>query len=132
MSFRQSVGPTGTLRLADRLNVEIFPYIINSLLHRALWYAYCSTSEHSLAKGNAVNSKACDVCPASIQSLNEHNVLDVLGKWGTCDDCPRTNALQIAAQQFRLRRPQWWVVNGKMAVPIWVVERLRNRAFALS
>jgi hypothetical protein len=34
--------------------------------------------------------------------------------------------MRIAADQFRMRLPHWWVVDGTVVVPIWIVELLKS------
>jgi hypothetical protein len=31
------------------------------------------------------------------------------------------------AEQYRKRRPRWWIIGSKVIVPIWIVETLRTR-----
>jgi hypothetical protein len=73
-----------------------------------------------------------ELAPTPTDMPNDRNILDLLREWSAADDGSRSNALHVAAQQFRLRKPQWWVVNGKTAVPIWMVERLRKSSLLLS
>jgi hypothetical protein len=34
--------------------------------------------------------------------------------------------MQVVAEQFRMRLPRWWVVQGNVVVPIWIVELLKK------
>lgn len=77
-----------------------------------------------------MKSELCDRCPAGAKSLDAPGVLDFLeNDWNACESCPHGKELRVAAQQFRLRKSQWWVVNGRAVIPIWVVEHLRKRAY---
>ena len=75
-----------------------------------------------------MNSNSCDICSTSYQSLDYCDPWELLKRWDTCGSCPKENELRAAARQVWSRKPQWWVVNGKTMVPIWLVERLKNRA----
>ena len=48
------------------------------------------------------------------------------GKQDTCEDCPNKKALEVVSLQYKSHHPQWWVVDGKVVIPIWVQERLRS------
>jgi hypothetical protein len=43
-----------------------------------------------------------------------------------CKGCPHENIMRVMIQQYRSRRPSWWVVDGIVTVPVWVQERLQN------
>ncbi|MBI4191404.1 MAG: hypothetical protein HY525_12820 [Betaproteobacteria bacterium] len=69
---------------------------------------------------------SCGRCSGWTGSLED--VLAILnGEWSACEDCAHKEVMRVVAKQFRSRQPQWWVVNGKAVIPIWIVERLRNR-----
>ena len=70
---------------------------------------------------------SCDGCPVKSNSMSVAGVRDLLEKdWTTCGTCPHEPDLRRVAQQFRLHRPKWWVVNGRTVIPMWVIENLRN------
>ena len=73
---------------------------------------------------------SCDGCPLKNNSLSVAGVRDLLQKdWNTCGTCPHEPALRRVAQQFRLHRPKWWVVDGRSVIPMWIIENLRNFRF---
>ena len=45
----------------------------------------------------------------------------------SCEGCGRRGYMRIVADQYRKRRPRWWIVGTTVVVPIWIVETLRNR-----
>ena len=45
---------------------------------------------------------------------------------GICESCDHHADIRVVATQFRLGQAQWWAVNGRVVVPIWVVEFLRK------
>ena len=68
---------------------------------------------------------SCGRCPGWTDSPLD--VLAVLnGEWSACEGCPDKEVMRIVAKQFRSRQPQWWVVGGRVVIPMWMVERLRN------
>ena len=69
---------------------------------------------------------SCSRCSGWNASVEE--VLKVLEyEWDACEGCAYAEPMRLVARQYRLRQPQWWVVNGKGVIPIWIVERLRKR-----
>jgi hypothetical protein len=48
------------------------------------------------------------------------------GEWSACETCAHHVAMNVLIDQFRNRRPQWWVVDGAVVVPIWIVESLKK------
>jgi hypothetical protein len=70
----------------------------------------------------------CSYCLARVKSLTNHGMAELLQSdlIGT-DACPHEKEFRIAAMQYRLRKPQWWVVGGKPAIPMWVIEQMRNQ-----
>jgi hypothetical protein len=42
-----------------------------------------------------------------------------------CDSCRRQPGMRAVIEQFQMRQVRWWVVNGVVVVPIWIVEHLR-------
>ena len=41
-----------------------------------------------------------------------------------CADCSDSAALRTVCEQYQMRTPHGWLVNGALAVPIWAVELL--------
>lgn len=71
-------------------------------------------------------SISCGRCPGWTNSLVD--VLSFLNdEWSACEGCTQKEVMRVLARQFRSRQPQWWVVDGRVVIPIWIVERLRNR-----
>ena len=69
---------------------------------------------------------SCGRCPRWTGSLED--VLGILnGELSACEVCAQREVMQVVAKQFRSRQPQWWVVDGRAVIPIWIVERLRTR-----
>ena len=52
--------------------------------------------------------------------------------WGRCEGCTNGDVLEVLIKQFRLRAPRWWVVDGAVIVPIWIVEKLKKYPELLS
>lgn len=57
-----------------------------------------------------------------VRDLLRHN-------WDTCENCSFEKDFRTVAQQFQMRKPQWWVVNGKSVIPVWIIERLRTMRY---
>lgn len=71
-------------------------------------------------------SISCGRCPGWTDALiYAQDVLDE--KKSACVGCTHEAVLRVVAKQFQLRQSQWWVVDGRVVIPIWVVERLRSR-----
>ena len=69
---------------------------------------------------------SCGRCPAWTDSLVD--VLDVVEKrWSACEGCAHEEDIRAVAVQFQSHQSQWWVVDGRVVIPIWIVERLRYR-----
>jgi len=69
---------------------------------------------------------SCRRCTRWTASVEE--VLKVLEhEWSACDGCACDEGMRMVRRQYRMRQPQWWVVDGKGVIPIWIVERLRKR-----
>ena len=43
-----------------------------------------------------------------------------------CEHCAHQAIMHVVADQFRMGMPQWWVVDGAVVVPIWIVELFKN------
>lgn len=71
-------------------------------------------------------STSCGRCRGWTESLV--GVLDVLENgWSACEDCAHHKVMRVVAKQFQSRESQWWVVDGRVVIPVWIVEHLRNR-----
>lgn len=69
---------------------------------------------------------SCNRCSGWTASVEE--VLEVLEKKGSaCERCAHGELMRLVTRQYRMRQPQWWVVDGKRVIPIWIVEHLRKR-----
>lgn len=69
--------------------------------------------------------ESCGRCPGWTGSIED--VLEVLsGKWRACEACTEREMMRAVVHQHRSRHPQWWVVDGRRVIPIWIVEHLRN------
>jgi hypothetical protein len=72
-----------------------------------------------------MNSASCRRCIELAETARE--ALAVLNNPPTqCKTCTQSSIMHIAAEQFRMRLPHWWVVGGTVVVPIWVVELLKS------
>ena len=71
-------------------------------------------------------SISCGRCRGWAESLV--GVLDVLENgWSACEECSNHQVMRVVAKQFQSRESQWWVVDGRVVIPVWIVEHLRNR-----
>jgi len=69
---------------------------------------------------------SCSRCSGWTDSVEA--VLDVLEKeWQACEGCTHEQLMRLVSSQYQMRQSQWWVVDGRGVVPIWVVEHLRKR-----
>jgi hypothetical protein len=77
---------------------------------------------------DVVVPKACGHCLVSAKTVADAlEALDALiNPASPCETCTHQSALRIVVKQFRLRLPRWWVVDGKVVVPIWIVELLKK------
>ncbi len=74
---------------------------------------------------NIVNSNLCHRCGEAFRSVE--TVLKILkNEWIQCESCMQPAAIPVLIKQFRLRMPRWWVVDGTVLVPIWIVESLKK------
>lgn len=72
-----------------------------------------------------MNSNFCRRCAQAFTTVE--SVINILqNDWGRCGSCANSNVLEILTKQFRLRSPRWWVVDGAVIVPIWIVEKLKK------
>ena len=53
------------------------------------------------------------------------------GKWQGCEDCPRAKTISVMVRQYQMRLPRWWVVDGAVVVPIWIVECVQKGNYKL-
>jgi hypothetical protein len=72
-----------------------------------------------------MNSGSCRHCIELAETARE--ALEVLNNPPKqCMTCIQSPIMRIAADQFRMRLPHWWVVDGTVVVPIWIVELLKS------
>lgn len=72
-----------------------------------------------------MNSTVCRRCTDIFNSVE--SVIKILqNDWGRCTGCANGDVLDALTKQFRLRAPRWWVVDGAVIVPIWIVEKLKK------
>jgi hypothetical protein len=70
-------------------------------------------------------SSTCTCCRNWTQSID--TVVAVLcGDLAGCETCADRKVMDDIAQQYRARHSQWWVVDRRRVIPIWIVEQLRN------
>ena len=75
-------------------------------------------------------SIACDRCANWAHSPSD--VLKFLkGEQEACERCPHKKTIETLVRQFQSRHPQWWVVDGVVAIPIWVKDHLRKELFRM-
>lgn len=69
---------------------------------------------------------SCARCQEWTTSVD--SVLEVLNSDSyACDGCGREGHMKVVAEQYRKRRPRWWIVGSTVVVPMWVVETLKAR-----
>lgn len=79
----------------------------------------------AIAGQNSVGAKPCGRCQEWTTSATA--VMDVLNnKWQGCENCAHQAVMNTVTEQFRMRRPRWWIVGGNVVIPMWVVELLRK------
>jgi hypothetical protein len=72
--------------------------------------------------------RSCSRClewTASVESVLE--VLNDDDDSCACQGCGSKKDMKLVADQYRKRRPRWWIIGSTVVVPIWIVETLRNR-----
>lgn len=75
-----------------------------------------------------VSPISCGRCTNWADSPSE--ILKVFkGQLEMCENCGHKKLIVVAIRQLQSNHPRWWVVDGKVVVPIWVQERLRNELF---
>ena len=78
-----------------------------------------------------MNASLCRRCTDMFHSVE--SVIRILqDDWGRCEGCTNGDVLEVLIKQFRLRAPRWWVVDGAVIVPIWIVEKLKKYPELLS
>jgi hypothetical protein len=72
-----------------------------------------------------VEAKTCGRCLGWTDSLEK--VREILNnQFSACEGCAHQAQMQVVTEQFRMRLPRWWVVQGNVVVPIWIVELLKK------
>jgi hypothetical protein len=74
----------------------------------------------------------CSYCLERVKSLSDRGMTDFLqSENDDSEGCPHDREFRVAAMQYRLRKPQWWVVGGKPVIPMWVIEQMRSHHFGV-
>jgi len=76
-------------------------------------------------KTEQLKSTPCNCCIGWAESPTE-TLKFLHGERQACANCPRKATIAAAARQFNSRSRNWWVVEGMLAVPVWIKEQLRN------
>jgi hypothetical protein len=76
----------------------------------------------------AAASQACGRCLLAAKTVTDavEGLAALIDSASPCESCVHQSAMRIVAEQFRMRLPRWWVVDGKVVVPIWIVELLKS------
>ena len=72
--------------------------------------------------------RSCERCLEWTTSVE--SVLAVLNDdsgTSACEGCGSRRDRKVVAEQYRKRRPRWWIVGSTVVVPMWIVESLRTR-----
>jgi hypothetical protein len=72
-----------------------------------------------------LENKACRGCLGACSST-EDTVEILHGESSLCANCPQQPVIQTVSEQYRSRRPRWWQVQGRLVVPIWIVDRVKH------
>jgi len=76
-----------------------------------------------------MNPKSCRACFESAQSIDA--VREVLSPtFSTCDHCTHKSVMHSLKNQYQWRLPRWWVVDGAVVIPMWMVELLKIRGIS--
>jgi hypothetical protein len=69
--------------------------------------------------------EACRRCIGLAETAEE--VLAILNSPpDRCASCSESGVMRVVCEQYRMRSPHWWLVDGALAVPIWVVELINK------
>jgi hypothetical protein len=102
--------------------VDIYTVVVRSAFSR---FAQTGHYRVNSRREKNVTSNSCTGCLGSAESIDD--VLKILkDEWSACDSCPGAPVVRVLAEQYRRRHPQWWVVDGNLVVPIWIVEKIRR------
>ena len=77
-----------------------------------------------------LKSTPCNCCVGWAESPTE-TLKFLHGERQVCPQCPRKATIEVAARQFNSRCLNWWVVEGVVAIPVWIKEQLRHRHLPL-
>ena len=72
-----------------------------------------------------MKTEACRRCIESAQAAGEI-VAFLKEPPEKCRNCADAPVIRALSEQFKMRTPRWWVVNGIVVVPIWIVERIKQ------
>ncbi len=79
----------------------------------------------SKSPGESMPVESCRHCIESVTSV--HEALAILNSPPRrCETCSQAKTMRNVVEQFRTRQPHWWVVDGAVVVPIWIVELLKK------
>ena len=84
-------------------------------------------ADAAFGRGAAILSGA-DLCRGCIEDGSTDREMHALvnNEHEKCEGCTHQPLIKTLAAQFQANKPRWWVVNGKVLVPIWGVEMLRR------
>lgn len=72
-----------------------------------------------------MKTETCRRCIGRAETAEE--VLAILNSTPVkCANCSDAAVLRVVCEQYQMRAPHWWLVDGALAVPIWVVELLNH------
>ena len=94
------------------------------------WHEICGKESMNAAlcyapmpAAKAISCSRCHEWTGSVES-----VLEVLTNDScACEGCGSRHEMRLVAEQYRKRRPRWWIVGSSVVVPMWIVEQLRTR-----
>jgi hypothetical protein len=73
-----------------------------------------------------MKAQACRRCIEAAQAAGE--VVEFLhDPPAKCKACDSAAVMRAVSEQFTMRTPHWWVANGVVVVPIWIVELIKQR-----
>jgi hypothetical protein len=80
---------------------------------------------NKIYEGKIMKPEACRRCIGRAETAEE--VLAILNSPPEkCANCSDAAVLRVVCEQYQMRTPHWWLVDGALAVPIWVVELLNH------
>ena len=70
--------------------------------------------------------KSCARCLGWTESIESVDAA-LKKQWQASEACAHQRLMWTAIDQLRTGRTAWWVVNGSVVVPIWIVEQVKKR-----